>query len=168
MSIQEIALNALLHFLIAVIAYVFGYMNATEFRSERKYYPGDILKESNRRYTWNSIMYDLRETLRLLRIDFFGVHCLWSKATSIRYRVQMAHDMLQYETHEKGWRVEDCHDPVNHARIANDCFCSRTRFWLTEIVRCVLFPFGLFLIFVACILWIIVNAAIELKRWVVA
>jgi len=67
--------------------------------------------------------------LRCFREDFFLIHCPWNKNTSVRYRVLMAHSLLQNNKHEKGWRAEDCHNSKNHEQIAKDCFESRTKFW---------------------------------------
>lgn len=69
---------------------------------------------------------------RLLMLDFFGIHCPWSWERAVKFRVVEAHRLLQYQTHKKGWKAEDCHDPVKHQQIAKDCFQSRPRFWATQ------------------------------------
>lgn len=73
--------------------------------------------------------------MRLLITDFFGIHCPWSWRRAVRFRVEEAHRLLQYQAHEKGWKAEDCHEPEKHEQIARDCFMSRSRFWSVEFLN---------------------------------
>lgn len=97
---------------------------------------------------WKFFIEDQKGVLGLLKLDFLQIHCPWDKATSIRFRVQEAREMLEYHEHEKGWTVADCDNPANHAQIAKDCFVSRTRFWAKNIFEFLTGPIRLALILV--------------------
>ena len=74
------------------------------------------------------------EALSLMALDFFKIHCPWSKKVSIDYRVREAHSLLRDRKHSKGWTAAHCDMPEHHTQIAYDCFSLRTVFWLRQIV----------------------------------
>jgi len=105
---------------------------------------------------WRYALTEQIEILKLLRYDFFRLHCPWSKKTSIKYRVEEAHSLLQHMHHEKGWKAEDCHNPAKHAQIAHDCFQYRSTFWASQIFNILTAPIRLVLLIVIAVVVVLI------------
>lgn len=110
-----------------------------------------------------SFLQEQKEILKLLRLDFFRIHCPWSRKISIHYRVLEARRLLQHSVHEKGWTVEHCDDSLCHAQIAQDCFVPRSLFWSKELLTILTYPILLLVVVLVLIVVCVVSAVTELR-----
>ncbi|OHB22261.1 MAG: hypothetical protein A2939_05180 [Parcubacteria group bacterium RIFCSPLOWO2_01_FULL_48_18] len=113
---------------------------------------------------WQDFIAYNKGVLELLALDFLKIHCPWSKAVSIRYRVQEVRSLLQHMTHEKGWTAESCDNPANHRQIAKDCFLSRTRFWARGIFMLLTSPLRMVILM---LILIVVLPIIGAGSWII-
>ncbi len=118
---------------------------------------------------WRFLITSNRETWSLWSMDFLKIHCPWSKETSVKYRVQEVHRLLNDYgmKHEKGWTTEDCHNQEKHQQIAHDCFCYRTTFWAKGLLDIFLIsPIRVALLVVVSLVATVVLPLVGLYRFV--
>ncbi len=82
--------------------------------------------------------------LRCLRDDFLRIHCPWSRARSVRYRIKHLWDFVgeNGRNHDKlGWLTRaELLNVHRHAEIAGVCFVSRTLFWTQNLFQLLISP----------------------------